>query len=175
MPDEMTPGEAAEALGTSTQTIRNLLGDGSLTGRRGPRNWWLVDRASVTAFLQTRGRLNGNRRRKSRAATLQAEIERLRSEVDRLASVTNTSGSGALAALKERDDLRAQVVALEDSLAQMREAADLQRHAEAERSELVQHLLGAVASADRADTLRRQATEALEAGLARATLPGHLD
>jgi hypothetical protein len=55
----------------------------------------------------------------------------------------------------------------------MREAADLQRRAEAERGEVVEHLLAAVAAAERADALRRQAVEALEDALARGTLPGH--
>lgn len=171
----MTVGEAAEALGTSAQTIRNLLGDRTLTGRRSQRNWWIVDRCSVDAFLQTHGRLDGKRRRKSQAAALQIEIERLRSEVDRLAAVAGASSGDLPGVSRERDDLRSRVVALEDSLAQMREAADLQRRAEIERSALVGHLLSAVASADRADALRRQAVEELEAALARAAIPGHLD
>lgn len=172
MSDEMTVSEAAQALGTSGQTIRTFLGDGTLTGRRGARNAWLVDRASVASFLRTRGRLNGQRRRKSRAAELEAEVNRLRAEVERLTEAVNARGSGA-AALQERDTLRARVVELEDGLAQMRDAAELQRRAETERSELVEHLLAAVASADRADALRRQAVEKLEDALARARVPGH--
>jgi chromosome segregation ATPase len=172
MSDELTVSEAAQALGTSGQTIRTLLGDGTLTGRRGPRNAWLVDRVSVASFLGTRGPLNGQRRRKSRAAELEDEVNRLRAEVDRLTVAVNATGSGA-AALQERDALRARVVELEDGLAQMRDAAELQRRAETERSELVDHLLAAVASADRADALRREAVEKLEDALARTRVPGH--
>jgi hypothetical protein len=168
----MTVAEAAAALGTSTQTIRNFLGDRTLSGRRGPRNWWLVDRKSVAGYLKEHGRLDGGRRRRSATSALRTQVERLRREVDRLSGLVGSSGSDADVS-RERDELRSRVVALEDNLAQMREAADLQRRAGAERGEVVEHLLAAVAAAERADALRRQAVEALEDALARGTLPGH--
>jgi hypothetical protein len=170
--DEMTVAEAAAAIGTSTQTIRNFLGDRTLSGRRGPRGWWLVERTSVVAFLEEHGRLAGGRRRHSPAAALQAEVERLRREVDRLSGLATNESD--LAVAHERDEVRSRVVALEDNLAQMRETAELQRRADAERDEVIEHLLAAVAAEARAGALRRQAVEELEAALARNTLPGHL-
>jgi excisionase family DNA binding protein len=171
----MTVTEAAQALKTSTQTIRNFLGNGTLTGRRGPKKWWLIDRESVDALLRERGHLNGGRRRRSALAILTAEVERLRTEVDRLSNLAGATSSTEGDAARERDELRARVVTLEDNIAQMRDAAELQRRAEAERANVVDQLLNAVAAAERADGLRREAVETLEAALSRSILPGKLE
>ncbi len=59
--------EAAEALGTSPQTVRRLLRDGELRGRREPwgnRFVWVPSRKGVSEFLSQQGRLDGRRRRR---------------------------------------------------------------------------------------------------------------
>lgn len=105
-------------------------------------------------------------------ATLETEVRLLREE---LAQLTLVAGGQSAAKLgKERDDLRAQVVALEDALAAVREAADLQRRADAERAEMIDSLVAALDAASRADSLRRDALGALEDAVARGAVPGHL-
>jgi excisionase family DNA binding protein len=68
--DDLTVAEAADALGTSPQTVRRLLRDGELPGRRQPwgnRFVWVPSRKGVDEFLSQNGRLDG--RRRGRAAT----------------------------------------------------------------------------------------------------------
>ena len=65
MGDDLTVAEAADALGTSPQTVRSLLRKGELDGRRrqwGSRFVWDVSRAGVDEFLAEYGRLDGRRR-----------------------------------------------------------------------------------------------------------------
>ena len=64
--DDLTVAEAAEALGTSPQTVRALLRKGELAGRKRPwgsRYVWVPSRAGVDYFLSVHGRLDGHRRR----------------------------------------------------------------------------------------------------------------
>ena len=52
--DDLTVAEAAEALGTSPQTVRALLRKGELAGRKRPwgsRYVWVPSRAGVDYFL----------------------------------------------------------------------------------------------------------------------------
>ena len=66
--DDLTVGEAADALGTSPQTIRALLRKGDLRGQRrswGARYVWVPSRQGVDDFLSEHGRLDGHRRRRS--------------------------------------------------------------------------------------------------------------
>src|SRR3954469_11827939 len=66
MSDDLTVAEAADALGTSPQTVRRLLRDGELRGRRQPwgnRFVWVPSREGVSEFLSQNGRLDGRRRR----------------------------------------------------------------------------------------------------------------
>src|SRR3954470_18301470 len=63
--DDLTVGEAADALGTSPQTVRRLLREGQLRGRRQPwgkRFVWVPSRKGVGEFLSQHGRLDGRRR-----------------------------------------------------------------------------------------------------------------
>jgi excisionase family DNA binding protein len=63
--DDLTVSEAAEALGTSPQTVRRLLRDGELRGRKEPwgnRFVWVPSRTGVEEFLSEHGPLNGRRR-----------------------------------------------------------------------------------------------------------------
>src|SRR3954447_5352887 len=71
MPDDLTVAEAADALGTSPQTVRKLLRDGELGGRRQPwgsRFVWVPSRKGVREFLSEHGRLDGRRRRRPATA-----------------------------------------------------------------------------------------------------------
>jgi hypothetical protein len=68
--DDLAVAEAADALGTSPQTVRRLLRDGELRGRRQPwgsRFVWVASRKGVCEFVSQHGRLDG--RRRGRAAT----------------------------------------------------------------------------------------------------------
>jgi excisionase family DNA binding protein len=171
MADDLSVSEAATALGTSRQTVLNLIREGTLRATKSPKGVWRIRRKSVDAFLNAYGRLEGGRRRKSASAALEVEVGRLREQVAQLTAATDIRETAAL--LAERDELRARVVSLEDALARMREAAELQRQAEADRSTVIDQLLAAVAGSDRADGLRRQAVRALEDGLAAALMPAH--
>jgi len=67
--DDLTVIEAAEALGTSPQTVRTLLRKGELPGRKRPwgsRYVWVPSRQGVDDFLSQNGRLDGHRRRSPR-------------------------------------------------------------------------------------------------------------
>ena len=75
--DDLTVIEAAEALGTSPQTVRTLLRKGELPGRKRPwgsRYVWVPSRQGVDAFLSQNGRLDGQRRKGPRPA-VQPEAE----------------------------------------------------------------------------------------------------
>lgn len=167
MPDDLTVTQAADALGTSPQTVRTLLREGELRGRKEPwgsRYVWVPSRKGVDAFLSQHGRLDGRRRRRP----------------SRVARLEETLGTGPLAAppdavglASERDELRARVVALEEALAHTRHAAELQRQGDEERAALVEHLLAALAAAERTDALRREALAALDEAVAAFSRPGH--
>jgi uncharacterized membrane protein (UPF0182 family) len=67
MSDDVTVTEAAEALGTSPQTVRTLLRKGELRGRKqawGSRYVWVPSQKGVDEFLSQHGRLDGRRRRR---------------------------------------------------------------------------------------------------------------
>ena len=69
--DDLSVNEAAEALGTTPQTVRALLRSGELRGRKRPwgsRYVWVASRDGVTDFLAEYGRLDGRRRRRSSTA-----------------------------------------------------------------------------------------------------------
>src|SRR3954452_2982669 len=73
--DDLTVAEAADALGTSPQTVRRLLRNGELRGRRQPwgdRFVWVPSRNGVREFLSQHGRLDGRRRRRPATGVLRA-------------------------------------------------------------------------------------------------------
>jgi chromosome segregation ATPase len=175
MADSVTTGEAARQLGTTPPTVRSLLARGLLVGkqeRRGSRFQWWVDAASVNAYLHEHGAFR-RQRRESRIDRLEAELDALRATVDSQGS-SGPPKNQDTATERERDDLRAAVVALRDALAYAHSVAELQREAEAERASMVEHLQAAVAAGERADALRRRALTELEQALAGASIPGHL-
>jgi excisionase family DNA binding protein len=154
MRDELTVAQAAELLSTSGQTIRNYLRSGTLTGRRGSDGRrFLVTRSSVETVLADRGPLDGGRRRKRRGSQLAPDTQ--------------------AALVGERDELRARVIQLQDAVARLREASDLQRQADVQRAWVVDGLLVALGAAERGDALRRQAVDELEEAVAGAAMPGH--
>src|SRR3954453_14999076 len=64
--DDLTVDEAADALGTTPQTVRTLLRKGELHGRKQPwgsRFVWVPSREGIDEFLSQNGRLDGRRRR----------------------------------------------------------------------------------------------------------------
>ena len=66
MADDLTVEDAADALGTTPQTVRTLLRKGELRGRKQPwgsRFVWVPSRKGVAEFLSQYGRLDGRRRR----------------------------------------------------------------------------------------------------------------
>jgi excisionase family DNA binding protein len=163
--DELSVKEVAALLNTSGQTVRSMLREGVLAGRQEPKSRrWRVRRSSVERFLTKHGPLDGGRRRKSRASLQALELVHLRAEVRRLTEALG--GPEVTDVVRERDDLRVRLATLEDALARVREAAELQRSADRERAQMVEHLLGAVAHGERADALRRRALQVLEDGLA---------
>jgi len=149
--DEISVSEAAKLLETSGQTVRNYIRRGLLSARQPGARSFLVDRSSVEALLRD-GLLPGQRRR-GRAAVV--------------------SPDGPEALERERDDLRARVVELQEAVLRLRAAADLQRQADRERATEVNRLLDALRAAERADELRSRATAELEDALAAMALPGH--
>ena len=72
--DDLTVEEAATALGTSPQTVRKLLRNGELSGRKqawGSRFVWFPSRKGVDEFVSQNGRLEGQRRRIQPRAVLE--------------------------------------------------------------------------------------------------------
>lgn len=172
--DKLTVSEAAIELGTSRQSILNFLRDGTLSGAKTSSGIWQIRRQSVDRFLEQYGRLKGGRRRKSAATLLDEEARGLRDQLEVLTTLSGDGDGDAVPRLlAERDKLRAQVAVLEESLARLREASELQRRADAERARVVDALLSALGASERADALRRQAVEALEDGVAASLMPRH--
>lgn len=165
--------EAAGLLGTSQPTVRALIGKGLLDASkeaRGTRFSWRVNKDSVERHLKEHGRYDGQRRTgASRLEKLESELSALRAAIAR--DVTMPAVDGGIE--RERDDLRAQVVSLQDALTRSNVVAELQRDADTERAAVIDHLLAASAAGERADALRRQALAQLEEALAGFARPGH--
>jgi excisionase family DNA binding protein len=150
--DEISVSEAAGLLETTGQTVRNYIHRGLLSARR-PGRRFRVDRSSVDALLREGGLDSRRRRRRSKVAGPVPE--------------------GAEALARERDDLRARVVELQEAVLRLRSAADLQRQADAARGMEIERLLEALREAERSDELRRNAAAELEEALAGIALPAH--
>jgi excisionase family DNA binding protein len=173
MADTISTREAAERLQTSEPTVRLMLETGELAGfqqARGKRFAWRVETASVKAYLAANGPFGGVRREsKGRMARVEKEIAWLRSLVE--AGLPADAGLDRLQ--EDRDDLRARVVTLSESVARGRTAAELHARAETERAAVNEHLLAALAASERADELRRQAIAELEEAVAASSRLGH--
>jgi excisionase family DNA binding protein len=173
MADTISTREAAERIQASAPTVRLMLKTGELTGfkeARGKRGAWRVDKQSVEAYLATSGPFSGVRRAsKGRMARVEKEIASLRSLVE--AGLPADAGLDRLQ--QDRDDLRARVVTLSESIARRRTVAELHATAEAERATVNEHLLAALAASERADESRRKAIAELEEAMAASSRAGH--
>jgi excisionase family DNA binding protein len=175
----VTTGRAAALLGTTRPTVVGLIEKGDLPAskeQRGSRFCWQVDEDGLREFLDKHGRYDDRRRLgRSKLARLEASISELRDQVRLLTEVdagdTDTEVRKRLE--RERDDLRARIVGLEEALARAHSASELQRQADDERAAVVRHLLEAAAASERADTLRRRALAELEEALRQFSRPGH--
>jgi excisionase family DNA binding protein len=150
--DEISVSEAARLLGTSGQTVRNYIRHGLLSARQ-PGKRFLIDRSSVERFVRQDG--PGSRRRRQRS------------------KVAGPIPAGAEALARERDDLRARVVELQEVVLRLRSAAELQREVDIARGSEIERLLEALREAERSDRLRRRAAAELEQALGGTALPGH--
>jgi excisionase family DNA binding protein len=174
MPDELSTKDAAALLTTTVPTVLGLIEDGELTGRKEPRGQrfrWRISRASVEASVKEHGTFpRQTDGRTSRLSRVEREIVALRTQIEDLAEAR---GPDRRPVGRERDDLRARVVALTDALARTRSAADMRDRAEEERAAMVRNLGEAIAAGERADDLRRAALRELEEAVAAAGQPGH--
>jgi excisionase family DNA binding protein len=179
MPRWVTTSQAAQMLGTSKPTVTTLIAKGILQASRqtrGKLSIWHIDESSVQRWLGEHGRYDEhNHERRSRLARLEVEVLELRNEVRTRLSANRAAPdpSPIEAAARERDDLRARMVSLEDALGRAHLVAELQRDADRERAAVIEHLLEAAAASERADGLRRQAITELEEAVAAFSRPGH--
>lgn len=177
MTGHLSTAQAARRLDVSKPTVHAWLDAGKLRGVsevHGSRSYRRVEEESITELLAS-GRPDRRRAlRPSRLQSVEAELEALRRTVDSLVAGTTPAVSGVSSAEQERDELRVRVVNLEEALARMATAGELQREADAARAKVVEHLLAALTGAEQADALRRQALDNLEEALATFRRPGHV-
>jgi excisionase family DNA binding protein len=173
--DGVSTKETARRLGTTPPTVRALLENGELQAvkvPRGSRFAWLVNELSIASYLAQNGQFTGGRRvHKSRIASLEHELAAVRAAIGRAAAPVDLE----LETLqRERDDLRATVVTLQDVVARARTVADLHQQADAARAKVIEHLIAAVSAGEQADALRRAAVAELEEAVAAASRARHL-
>lgn len=174
MPDEISTKEAAALLKTTVPTVLRQIEHGELTARQEPHGKkfrWHISRASVMASIEKNGTFpRRSEGRTGRLSRVEREVAALRAQVADLAE----RGDPADRRLhRERDDLRATVVALKDALTRTRSAAESRDRAEEERAVVVEHLREALAAGERADELRRAAVRDLEEVATAVAQPGH--
>jgi excisionase family DNA binding protein len=176
MPYSLTTKEAAERLGTTKPTVRSLIEAETLLARkeiRGSSFQWRIDKDSVNSFLAAHGRYDERVRTAGpNLKTIDARLSALEDEVHRRSS-PQSPGVTQSATSRQLDDARARIVDLEEALARYRSSAELHSDADDSRTEVIEHLLAAVAAAERADGLRRRANAELDEALQGFTLPGH--
>jgi excisionase family DNA binding protein len=175
----LTTGKAATRLGTTKPTVRSLIVTGVLRATKQPqgsRFQWMIDEQSIEGFLVEHGRYDDRSRRAGsnvksvnrRLSTLEQEVSRLSSGNSRFARPPDLESTA-----RQLDDARARIVDLEEALVRSRVAAELQREADDARSAVVEHLLAAVAAAERADEFRRRAHAELDEALQGFSREGH--
>lgn len=108
-------GRAAEALGVSTQTVRNWIKDGKLEGWKSPNGRWHVDDRSLRDCAGGRGATDG---------TIADKLDRLSADVAALGEADRLSARLLEAAERERDRYRADAAAIRDTALQLVAAAD---------------------------------------------------
>lgn len=135
--------------------MRSLIERGELAAvrkARGSRFSWRIDEASVATFLQRHGPYEARGVRSGAVLDRLERLEALREELRTQAPSSSTT---------ETEDLRTRVVALEEHFAVSLDVADLQRRADDERAQVIAQLVEALATAERADALRRAALDRL--------------
>lgn len=174
----LTTGQAAICLGTTKPTVRSLIMTGILQAtkqRQGSRFQWLIDEQSIEGFLAEHGRYDDKSRRTSNVESVNHRLSTLEQEVSRLSSANSRfAGPPDLeTTARQLADARARIVDLEEALVRSRVAAELQRGADDARAAVVEHLLAAVAAAERADEFRRRAHAELDEALQGFSREGH--
>lgn len=124
-------GPVAKELGLSTQAVRNLIRSGKLKGSKDPEDRWLVDTASVAAYLETHGR-----RKPDAASTerIEQRLDALAAAVAALAETNVDAVSRAVIAERERDRYRAEAATARGAALQLVGSAE-------EKSQVVEGLL----------------------------------
>ena len=151
-----------------------MVGRGLLTGayeRHGKREWLRIDASSVDSYLRDHGPVKRGSTR-SRLEAIEEKVAAIAMQAAG-ARLAGSDLSRERALEDERDKLRATAVTLQNALARMRAASELQREADRERASVVQHLQAALGASERADELRLRAISELEGAVSNATLPGH--
>jgi excisionase family DNA binding protein len=171
----VTTKAAAARLGVSKPTVRSLIDRGHLRARqevRGSRFRWLIEESELERFLGNKTRVGRAKRPRSRLAQLESDLASLRDLVNRVAA-NHLESEENPDVERERDDLRAEVVRLQDALTRSQIVVELQAQADQERSDMVEHLIAAIAAGERADGLRRRAAAEYEETIAAFSRPGH--
>ena len=156
--------------------MRQLLTNGILQGRREPlgsRFRWVLELESVDAYLSAHGKFPGGRSGPRGKPSIELQLEDLSAQIKELRDSDSGSTRSIHALAVERDDLRATLVSMGESLARVQAAMDLQARADVERGKVVEHLTAAVLAAERADEHRRGAITELQEALADARRAGH--
>jgi DNA-binding transcriptional MerR regulator len=171
-----TTGEAAKRLAVTAPTVRAWLEKGILVGTkepRGSRPRWDVDSQSLDLLVAQR--LQGTQDRHARGSRFE-KIERELSDIRRTLGrlLLDDYRSGTETGEETNDDLRAHLVNLEEALVRSRAVADLQREADTERALVIDHLLTAIASGERADAITRRALAEQQEATAAFTRLGHV-
>lgn len=115
----MTSGAAAEWLGVTPQTVRNLLGRQKLRGNQGDRGRWRVETASLEDYLAEHGRKN----EVHPTGDLQREIKQLAAGVSELRSSEAMSARHVESLEQERDHYRADAAAAREAALMLISAA----------------------------------------------------
>jgi hypothetical protein len=166
---------AAGRLGTTEPTIRTLIAQEKLTASQvpwGARFKWSVDESSIEGFLKAHGRYDQRRRRSAPSVVdLAGRVAALEEAAQRRDQNLGTPTEGTF---RQLEDALARIVVLEDALARLHGVAEVRTAADAARSEVIDHLLAALRTAEQLDVIRREGQAELEEIIAGFSRPGHL-
>lgn len=118
-------GQAADALGVTTQTIRNWIGSNKLKASKGRNGRWQVDAASLRDCAQALDAA-GNVRRTASAESneIALKLDRLSGEVTAMMEADRSSERLLAAVERERDGYRADAASVREAALQLVAAAD---------------------------------------------------
>jgi excisionase family DNA binding protein len=170
----LTAKDAATLLGTTKPTVGKLIEKGVLRAERRARGslfQWVIDDDSVRAHLAQHGRYDKVRTQRLSMKDLDERLDVLERGVS---AHRRLDGSQESTDSRELRDARGRIVDLEEALTRSRISADLQRDADAARTDVITHLIAALAAAERADELRRRAHAELDEAVRGFSLPADL-